>query len=111
VSIRYRNRERRLQRTISRIEAARRSIAAYATAASEYESWWRRHGGALDAWRSAIARRQHRQPSNSPAEAADRFTRWASALQLHPTILRLRLECWWLALRLGVRGIGRGPRA
>ena len=32
-------------------------------------------------------------------------------LRLHPTVLRLRLECWWLTLKLGARGIGRGPRA
>ena len=105
--IRYRNRERRLQRTISRIEAARRAIAAHAKAASEHEAWWRRYGGAFDAWQHAIAERRRRQPSERPALAADRFKRWTSALPLHPTVLRLRLECWWLTLKLGVRGIGR----
>jgi hypothetical protein len=110
MSIRYRNRERRLQRTISRIETARRAIAGHTKAASEHEAWWRRHGGTLDAWRNAIAERQHRQPTERPVIAADRFTRWASGLRLHPTVLRLRLECWWLTLKLGVRGIGRGPR-
>jgi hypothetical protein len=110
MSIRYRNRERRLERTISRIEAARRAIAGHTKAASEHEAWWRRHGGTLDAWRNAIAERQHRQPTERPVIAADRFTRWTSGLRLHPTVLRLRLECWWLTLKLGVRGIGRGPR-
>jgi len=43
--------------------------------------------------------------------AADRFRRWASGLRWHPTVLRLRLECWWLTLKLGARGTGRGPRA
>ena len=62
-------------------------------------------------WRNAIAERQHRQPTERPAIAADRFKRWTSGLRLHPTVLRLRLECWWLTLKLGVRGIGRGPRA
>ena len=111
MAIRYRNRERRLERTISRIEAARRTIACHAKAASEHEAWWRRHGGTLDAWRNAIAERQRRQPAGGPAIAADRFTRWTSRLRLHPTVLRLRLECWWLTLRLGLRGNGRGPRA
>ena len=111
MAIRYRNRERRLERTISRIEAARRAIARHAKAASEHEVWWRRHGGTLDAWRHAIAERRHRQPGRGPAIAADRFRRWTSALRLHPTLLRLRLECWWLALKLGVRSPGRGPRA
>src|SRR5262245_29337837 len=110
MSVRYRNRERRLERTISRIETARRAIAGHAQAASEHEAWWRRHGRTLDAWRSAIAERQRRQPSEKPSIAADRFRRWASGLRFHPTVLRLRLECWWLTLRLGIRGIGRGPR-
>jgi hypothetical protein len=110
MAIRYRNRERRLERTISRIEAARRAIAAHTEAASEHEAWWRRHGGTLEAWRAAIAEREHRQPTERPAIAADRFTRWASGLRLHPAVLRLRFECWWLTLKLGVRGIGRGPR-
>jgi hypothetical protein len=110
MAVRYRNRERRLQRTISRIEAARRTIAGHAKAASEHEAWWRRHGGTFDAWRRAITERQRRQPSHGPALAADRFKRWTSALRLHPTVLRLRLECWWLTLKLGVRGIARGRR-
>jgi len=110
MSIRYRNRERRLERTISRIEAARRAIAGYAKAASEHDAWWRRHGRTLGAWRHAIVKREHRQPGEQPAIAADRFRRWTSGLRLHPTVLRLRLECWWLSLKLGVRSIGRGPR-
>jgi hypothetical protein len=109
MSIRYRNRERRLNRTISRIEAARRAIAGHTTAASEHQVWWRRHGGMLDAWRNAIAKRQHRKPTEKPAIAADRFTRWTFRLRVHPAVLRLRVECWWLALKLGVRGIGRSP--
>lgn len=111
MAIRYRNRERRLARTISRIEAARRTIAAHAKAAAEHEAWWRRHGGTLDAWRKAIAERQRRQPTEGLAVAADRFARGMSRLRVHPRILRLRLECWWLALKLGVRDFGRGPRA
>ena len=111
MSIRYRNRERRLERTISRIETARRTIAGHAKAAAEHETWWRRHGRTLDAWRSAIAQRQQRQPAEKLAIAADRFKRWSSRLRRHPTVLRLRLECWWLTLKLGLRGSGRGPRA
>src|SRR5262245_14110097 len=110
MAIRYRNRERRLERTISRIETARRTIARHAATASEHEVWWRRHGGTLDAWRNAIAERQHRQPTEKPRKAADRFKRWTSRLRWHPRVMRLRLECWWLTLKLGVRGIGRGPR-
>jgi hypothetical protein len=109
--IRYRNRERRLERTISRIEAARRAIAGHARTGFEHEAWWRRHRGTLDAWRNAIAERQQRQATEKPATAADRFTRWTSALRWHPTVLRLRLECWWLMLKLGARRVGRGPRA
>jgi len=110
MSIRYRNRERRLERTIFRIDAARRAIDRYTTAASEHQAWWRRYGRTLDAWRSAIGERQRRQPNGRPAIAADRFTRWTSGLRWHPRVLRLRVECWWLRLKLGVRGIGRGPR-
>ena len=110
MAIRYRNRERRLERTISRIETARRAIAGHGKTASEHEAWWRRHGRTLDAWRSAIAERQHRRATDTPAVAADRFKRWTSGLRWHPTVLRLRLECWWLAVKLGVRGIRRGPR-
>jgi hypothetical protein len=110
MAIRYRNRERRLERTISRIETARRAIAGHKKTASEHEAWWRRHRGTLDAWRNAIAERHHRQPSDGPATAADRFTRWTSGLRLHPRVLRLRLECWWLTLNLSLRGRGRGPR-
>jgi len=110
MAIRYRNRERRLERTIARIEAARRAIAGHAKAASEHETWWRRHGRTLDAWRRAIAERQRRQPGGKAAIAADRFGRWTSALRWHPAVLRLRLECWWLTVKLGVRSSGRGPR-
>jgi hypothetical protein len=106
--IRYRNRERRLERTISRIETTRRAIARHGTTASEHEAWWRRHAGTLDAWRNAIAERQHRRPTANLAIAADRFQRWTSRLRWHPTALRLRLECWWLTLKLSLRGIGRG---
>jgi hypothetical protein len=109
--IRYRNRERRLERTISRIETARRAIAAHRNSASEHEAWWRLHGTTLDAWRHAIAKRQQRQPPERLAIAADRFKQWTSGLRLHPAVLRLRLECWWLTFRLGVRDIRRGPRA
>ena len=110
VAIRYRNRERRLERTISRIEAARHAIAGHTKTASEHRTWWRRHGGTLDAWRNAIAERQHRQPAQKLAAAASDFQRWTSRLRWHPTLLGLRLECWWLNLRLGMRGIARGPR-
>jgi len=108
--IRYRNRERRLERTISRIEAARRTIAGYAKSASEHEAWWRRQRATLDAWRHTIAERQRRQPSEGPAMAAERFRRWTSGLRVHPRVLRLRLECWWLALKLEARGTRRGPQ-
>jgi hypothetical protein len=111
MAVRYRNRERRLARTISRIEAARRAIDGHRKAASAHEAWWRRHGGALDAWRNAIAVRHGRQPSDEAAAALGRFKRWTSGLRWHPKVLRLRLECWWLALMLSVRGQGRGPRA
>ena len=109
--IRYRNRERRLERTISRIAAARRAIEGHKNIASEHERWWQRHGGTLDAWRNAIAERQRRAPTDRAAIAVGRFERWTSGLRFHPAVLRLRVECWWLTLRLGVRGIGRGPRA
>ena len=111
MSIRYRNRERRLQRTLSRIETARRAIAGHTKTASEHEAWWRRHGGTLDAWRDAIDERQRRQPAAGAAAAAARFKRWASFVIWHPRVLRLRVECWWLTRKIGFRGIGRGPRA
>ena len=110
MAIRYRNRERRLNRTISRIETARRAIARHGATASEHEAWWRRHGATLDTWRNAIAERQYQKPTEKLRLAADRFQRWTSRLRWHPTVMRLRLECWWLRLKLGVRGIGRGPR-
>ena len=111
MAIRYRNRERRLARTIFRIEAARRAIDGHTKGAAKYEAWWRQQVRTLDAWRDAIAEQQRRQPSERPAIAVDRFKRWTSALRFHPAVLRLRLECWWLALKLGMRGGGRGPRA
>jgi hypothetical protein len=111
MAIRYRTRERRLERTISRIELARRSFAMHVKAASDRDAWWRRHGDTLEGWRRAIAEHHRRQPTSSPAEASEAFRRWASGLRLHPTVLRLHLECWWLTLKLGLRGIGRGPRS
>ncbi len=108
--MRYRNRERRLERMISRVETARRAIAGHTKAASDHEAWWRRHGGMLDAWRNAIGERQRRQPTATAAIEFDRFKRWTSGLRLHPAVLRLRLECWWLTLRLVLRGMRPGPR-
>jgi hypothetical protein len=111
MAIRYRIRERRLERTISRIESARRSIAMHGKAASDQDDWWRRHGDTLEDWRRAIAEHHRRTTTRRPAEAAEAFKRWASGLRLRPTVLRLRLECWWLTLKLGLRGIGKGPGA
>ena len=110
MSIRHRNRERRLNRLISRLETARRTIAGHGQTASDHEAWWRRHRGTLDTWRSAIAERQHRQPAEKATIATHRFRRWTSRLRWHPRVLRLRLECWWLTLKLRERGTGRGPR-
>ena len=110
MSIRYRNRARRFEKMISRLETTRRTIAGHRQAASEQEAWWRRHGGTLDTWRNAIAERHHRQAAGRPAIAVARFQRWTSALRLNPKVLRLRAECWWLALKLAVRGLGRGRR-
>jgi hypothetical protein len=105
VSIRYRNRERRLDRHISRIETARRAIAGRTKSASAQDAWWRRHGGTLDAWRHAIAERQHRQPAAGTATAASRFTRWTSLLRWHRAVLRLRFQCWWLTRQVNARRI------
>ena len=110
MAVRYRNRERRLERTISRIETARGAIAEHRQIAAAHEAWWRTHGSTLHAWRKTIAQHQHRQPTDTPAIAADRFRRWAYALRWRPSVLRVRFECWWLTLKLGVRGIVRGPR-
>ena len=110
MAIRYRNRERRLNRLISKVETARRAIAGHEETASEHKAWWRQHRGTLNAWRSAIAKRQNRQPAEKATLATNRFRRWTSRLRWHPAVLRLRLECWWLTLRLRVRGTGRGPR-
>jgi hypothetical protein len=107
MAIRYRTRARRLERTISRIEAARRSIAAHKEAHAEQDAWWRRHGATLTSWRREIEIRQQREPSDAPAAAAVAFKRWArSRYWLHPVILRLRLECWWLSLRVTWRRRG-----
>ena len=104
MAIRYRNRERRLERTISRIETARRAIAGHTKTASEHEAWWRRHGGTLEAWRSAIAERQHRQPATGRRSQPIDSNGGRPRLRWHPTVLRLRLECWWLTRKLGGRG-------
>jgi hypothetical protein len=111
MSIRYRNRERRLARTTARLETARRALAGRIEAASAHETWWRRHRGTFDVWRRAIAARQQRQPATAVAAATSRFVRWTSLLRWHPTVLRLRLECWWLTRKLAARGIERGPDA
>lgn len=109
MAIRYRNRERRLARTAARIEAARRAIARQTTNASGHDTWWRRHRAALDAWRNAIVERHEREPATAVTAATGRFVRWTSMLRWHPTVLRLRVECWWLARRLRARGGERGP--
>jgi len=109
MAIRYRNRERRLARTSARIEAARRAIAKETTNASGHDTWWRHHRATLDEWRRAIAERHECEPATAVATATDRFVRWTSMLRWHPTVLRLRVECWWLTRRLGARGSERGP--
>lgn len=109
MAVRYRNRERRLERNISRIETARQSIAGQTETAIEHELWWRRHGATLEAWRNAMAERRRRGPSGIPAASVARFRQWSTAFRSHPRVLRLRLECWWLTVRLRVRDLGRGP--
>ena len=104
MSIRYRNRERRLARTSARIEAARRAIARQTTDASGHDTWWRRSRATLEEWRRAIAERHEREPATAVTAATNRFVRWTSSLRWHPKVLRLRLECWWLTRRLGARG-------
>ena len=83
----------------------------YVKADADRDAWWRRHGDTLEGWRRAIGEQHRRQPTSSPAAAAEAFARWAAGLRLHPKVLRLRLECWWLTLKLALRGIGRAPRA
>ena len=109
MSIRYRNRERRLARTSARIAAARRAIARQTTHTSGHDTWWRRHRATLDEWGHAIVARHEREPATAVTAATDRFVRWTSMLRWHPRMLRLRLECWWLTRRLGARGGERGP--
>jgi hypothetical protein len=109
VSVRYRHRERRLARTAARIEAARRAIAEQTTGASGHDTWWRRHRATLDEWRHAIAVRHERVPLTAVTAAAGRFVRWTSMLRWRPRLLRLRVECWWLARRLGAHPGERGP--
>ena len=111
MAMRYRNRERRLARTSARIEAARRAIARQTANVSPHETWWRRHRPSVDAWRRAIAERHERQPATVVTAATDHFVRWTSRLRWHPAVLRLRIECWWLTRRLGVRRRERGPDA
>jgi hypothetical protein len=111
VATRYRNRERRLERSISRMETARQSIARQTEASLEHELWWRRHAATLEAWRRAMGERRRREPSGIPAASTARFRRWTAFVRWHPRVLRLRLECWWLTVTLGVRGPGRGPRS
>jgi hypothetical protein len=109
MSIRYRNRARRLARTTARLETARRALADQTTDTSGHDTWWRRHRAAVDAWSHAIAERHARQPATAVTAATNRFVRWASRLRWHPAVLRLRVECWWLTRRLGARGGERGP--
>lgn len=111
MSIRYRNRERRLVRTSARIEAARRAIARQTANASGHDTWWQQQRAAIDGWRRAIVERHERPPATAVTAATDRFVRWTSRLRWHPTVLRLRIECWWLSRRLGARGTERGPDA
>jgi hypothetical protein len=111
MSIRYRNRERRLARMSARIEAARRALAREATQTSGHDTWWRRHRTTLESWRHAIAERHERKPATAVTAATGRFVRWTSSLRWHPRVLRLRVECWWLTRRLGARGGERGRDA
>ena len=83
--------------------SARRSIAVHVKAASDQDAWWRRHGDTLEGWRRAIAEHHRRQPAEQSGRTRpSAFRRWASGLRLHPTVLRLHLECWWLTLKLGL---------
>jgi hypothetical protein len=109
MAIRYRARTRRLERTISRIESARRAIAGHERMRAEREAWWRQHAATLTAWHHEIERRHGREPSAAAADAAGRFRAWARAQRrVHPAIVRLRVECWWLSVRLGFRRLWRG---
>jgi hypothetical protein len=103
MAIRYRTRARRLEHTIARIEAARRAIAAHTQVAAEQQAWWHRHGATLTAWRREIERRTWREPSGAAAAATAAFVRWARRRRLHPAVVGLRIECWWLAIRAGRR--------
>ena len=103
MAVGYRNRERRLNRSMARIDAARQAIARQTETAHEHELWWRRHRATLDAWRSAIAERRRRPASEIPAASAARFRQWTTVFRWHPRVLRLRLECWWLTLKLRLR--------
>src|SRR5262245_45958721 len=99
MAIRYRTRVKRLERTIARIEGARRSIAGHHQSAADHAAWWRRHRAALETWRHEIDRRLRREPDAAPEAAANAFRKWIRRRRLHPALLRLRLECWWLRRR------------
>jgi len=107
MAVRYLARVRRLERTIARIELARRSIAQLEQAHAERDAWWRQHVATLATWKSEIEVRQRREPSGAATAAAERFRDWARfRRRLHPRVLRLRLECWWLSMRLALRRRG-----
>jgi hypothetical protein len=108
MAVRYLARVRRLERTIARIETARRSIAELEQSHAERDAWWRQHADTLVSWKSEIEIRQRREPSSAATAAAERFRDWARIRRrLHPAVLRLRLECWWLSMRAAFRRPGR----
>jgi len=103
MAIRYRTRAKRLEHTIARIEAARRAIAGHRQAAANQQAWWRRHGTTLTAWRGELDRRYRREPAAAPTAASAAFAKWVRRRRLHPAVLRLRLECWWLTMRTALK--------
>jgi hypothetical protein len=97
----YDSREHRLVGVTLRMRVVRSSLAHFDASGKQHRSWLARNRGRLAAWPDVLKSYSLLRPSSVPTTASRRFSRWATRQRwTHPALLKLRLECAWLALRV-----------
>jgi hypothetical protein len=97
----YDSREHRLAGVTLRMRAVRSSLAHSNASRRQQRAWLARNRGILASWPDVLKTYRLLRPSSVPASASRRFSRWARRQRwTNPALLKLRLECGWLALRV-----------
>ena len=97
----YESREQRLTGLTLRMRDVRSSLADCEESRKQQRAWLARNRGRLASWPDVLKLYGLLRPSSTPTAESRRFSRWARRQRwTNPALLKLRLECGWLAVRV-----------